>query len=236
MIRGGLVAVWVGIAATASCFGTPRTTLPDGDTSNARCGDGKVNGSEVCDNGGAGTTSLGECNPECSGYFQKKLIYETVGFHSGKLGGPSGADSICQAEFGSRWKALIVGGGRRATLTPNTGDGQVDWVVQKYTHYYNGRDEFTWRTDGSALLGVSDKQRLNLYADAFFELVFYPWGGYDDGWVEVARNLEPGLQSGTCLGWSSDVGSEPGTFALSDLRMGRQEPCSGTQPLLCVEQ
>jgi hypothetical protein len=223
-----------GGANSANAYG--RGLCTDACKTAPYCGDGKTNGAETCDGGGSGSTDLGACNPECSGYFQKKVIRETAMYYSGKLGGPHGADLICQTELGAGWKALLVGGGRRATMTPNKGDGQLDWVVRKFTHYYNINNELVWRTDGAALLGVTNGQRLNVYADAFLDLSFYPWGGYDDGWVEVPRNVEIGKQSGTCLGWTSEDSAEPGTFATVGLKMGRQEFCGGAQPLLCIEQ
>lgn len=207
-----------------------------GGTVPGRCGDGQKDATEVCDGGGSGSTALGSCNPECTGFYEKKFIRETRERYSGNLGGPAGADTICRAEFGSGWKALLVGGGRRATVAPAKGDGQLDWVVRKYTHYYNENDELVWRTDDVALLGVRAGQRMNLYADAFFRLDFYPWGGFDSNWVEVPRSDVVGADSGTCAGWSTIAVNEIGTFPLPDLTMGRTEPCGGSAPLLCVQQ
>src|SRR5262249_32016458 len=86
------------------------------------CGDNFVNGPEVCDSGGSGLTDLGACTPECSGYYEKKIGRLSNNMYSTDLGGITGADAKCVAEFGSRWKALIVGGARRATTTPFKGD------------------------------------------------------------------------------------------------------------------
>jgi hypothetical protein len=68
-------------------------------------------------------------------------------FYSTNLGGIAGADSKCQAECGAGWKAMLVGGTRRATVTPYVGDEQLDWVIAKYTHHYNVHDQLIWRTD-----------------------------------------------------------------------------------------
>jgi hypothetical protein len=194
-----------------------------------------VNGPEKCDGGATGSTALGACNPECSGFYEKKLLRITQGGYSGNLGGPQGADQICQAAIGNGWKALIVGGGRRATVTPLKGDAQNDWVIRKYTYYYNDSDQFVWRTDSVALLGVRDGQRMNLYADAFDgSSGKYPWGGYDNNWVEVPENDTAGTEAGTCYGWTTVVAN--GTFPLADLTMGRYEPCTSAVPLLCVQQ
>ncbi len=55
-------------------------------------------------------------------------------------------------------KALLVGATRRATVAPFAGDQQLDWVIRKYTYYYNSNNQLLWRTDGIALLGVRDGQ------------------------------------------------------------------------------
>lgn len=120
-------------------------------------------------------------------------------------------------------------------MTPAKGDGQSDWVLKKFTYYYNINNELLWRTDDVALLGVRAGQRTNIYADVVIRRDFYPWGGFDSNWVEVPRNDTIGQESGTCLGWTSESGGN-GTFALGDLTVGRQEPCGGTQPLLCAQQ
>jgi hypothetical protein len=195
------------------------------------CGDGVRAGSETCD-AAAGSTELGACNPECSGFYEKKLIRQTPQGYPGNLGGPSGADQICQRDLGgSGWKALIVGGGRRATTTPLRGDGQADWVIKKYTHYFNGAGQFLWRTDDIALLGVRDNRRMNIYAKAF-EL--YPWGGYDTDWTTQPEQADSA--GGTCQGWSSSDFANAGSFPLDDLTRGAGEPCDRPMPLLCVEQ
>ena len=61
------------------------------------------------------------------------------------LNGISGADVICTTEAGgSPSKALLVDESgcsgqpcRRASVTPNVGDGQVDWPLMPSTTYYN---------------------------------------------------------------------------------------------------
>jgi hypothetical protein len=154
-----------GAANKAGAYGKGLCTS---DCKNAPyCGDATRNGPEVCDNGGTGATDLGACNPECSGYYEKKVIKPTNQFYSTNMGGPAGADGICQGEFGPGWKALLVGGSRRATVTPLKGDGATDWVIQKYTYYYNLSGQMLWRTDDIPLLGVHAGQRQAIYADVF---------------------------------------------------------------------
>lgn len=197
------------------------------------CGDGFKNGDEACDGQGSSSTELGACNPECSGFYEKKYIRITSEFYPTDLGGVSGADSKCVAEFGNGWKALLVGATRRATVAPLTGDGQLDWVIHKYTHYFSVTDELIWRTDEVALLGVRNGARLNLYSPVFELSGTYPWGGYGSDW----RTLDGLEYQGTCRSWSSNSESDGyGSFVTDDLATAASEPCGRQGKLLCVQQ
>lgn len=203
-----------------------------------KCGDGRKSGAEKCDDTSIGKTDLGSCAPDCSGEYSKKFIRHTQEAYRGNLGGPAGADKLCQAKFGANYKALIVGGGRRATVTPRKGDGQTDWVLRRWAHYHNQNDQLLWRTDDVALLGIRDGQRQNLFAGAWpeTEAYDYPWAGFDENWVTVAENYTANEPTGTCAGWTTDAPNTFGTFPMVDLRNGSFEPCGSAQPLLCVEQ
>ena len=193
------------------------------------CGDGTRNGDELCDDGQAATTAIGACTPECTGFYVRKTIKHTAMAYSSNLGGIAGADRKCENEFGPGHKALIVGGSRRATLTPLLGDGQTDWVIRKYTHYYNARNELVWRTDDLALLGVRNGSRVELLANGFYPQLGYPWSGYATDWTTIP---EQGY-GGTCRGWTFAQDTGYGSFVLPDLRAGAGEPCgrSRTSPL-----
>lgn len=207
-----------------------------------KCGDGFVQAGEGCDDGPNFKVELDACAPDCSWRYEKKYIYPSStffgggsgGFYKGNLGGPAGADAICQglatnARLLSTYKALIVGGNRRAALTPFNSDQAQDWVIRKYTFYYNWKKELAWRTDNTRLLGVRNGAQQNLLAEITDG---YPWGGWVDGWV-----TQPDATSnGTCKGWTSSSESDWGTFPLPSLLKGAGEPCSYQMPILCVEQ
>jgi hypothetical protein len=197
------------------------------------CGDGKKNGDEACD-GGVQSQELGSCNPECTGYYEKKFIRVTFNtYPAGELGGIVGADAKCELELGAGWKALIVGGGRRATVTPLKGDGAKDWVLQKYTHYFSYyEDKLLWRTDELPLLGVRDGKRVNVYAAAFAS-ADYPSSGWASDWTTLPDDAAK--YQGTCAGWTS-TSAGWATFTRADLTQGQSESCSTAMPLLCVEQ
>ena len=205
-----------------------RCTLPPA------CGDGIVNGNEVCDPGALGSTELGACNPECTGFYSRKTIRRSVGIYGTNLGGIAGADSICATDFGSGWKALLVGGSRRATVTPFVGDGQQDWVLQRYTYYFNEENQLIWRTDTVPLLGASGARQQPLLArmfDPFSEPGgVYPWSGYDVDWTTAPN--------GTCEGWTSTDRDVTGFVVTEVLTSAVGEFCDETPYafILCVEQ
>jgi len=198
------------------------------------CGDRRRNGLEACDDGGTGATDQGACNPECTGFYEKKFIRLSVNEYATGLGGPTGADQKCQLEFDGSYKALVVGGGRRATVTPFVGDGQQDWVIRKYTHYYNALDDLVWRTDDVALLGVRDGGRQDLYAIPFGDME-YPWGGWNSDWTTLQDVDAPGMFEGTCNGWTSNLEGW-GSFVFNDLTLAASEPCGRSSHVICVQQ
>jgi cysteine-rich repeat protein len=199
------------------------------------CGDGRKSAAETCDDGDVESQELGACNPECTGYYEKKFVRQTFNtYPAGALGGIAGADAKCVLEFGVGWKALLVGGGRRATVTPFIGDGAKDWVVKKYTHYFSYfESKLLWRTDELPLLGVRDGKRVNLYAVAFGGTGNYPWSGWADDWTTLPDNES--LYLGTCAAWTS-TSAGWATFTTPNLLKSQSESCSTGSFLLCVEQ
>lgn len=197
------------------------------------CGDGIVNGNEICDAGGAGSTELGSCNPECTGFYAKKFLRQSVdSYRAIDLGGISGADAICRGDFGAGWKALLTGGPRRATVAPLVGDGQLDWVIHRYTHYFNAQNQLVWRTDGVPLLGVSGGQRQNVFAPSYdYSVSDYIWSGYANDWTTLPDNR-------TCQGWTVSGSTLAASFTDPSLAGSiASELCNGSSYyLLCVEQ
>ena len=221
----------LGAANSAAAYGPGKCT--DKCKEAPFCGDSKKNGTEVCDEGGT-SVDLGACNPECSGYFEKKYIRITSSTYiAGGLGGIAGADAKCVAAFGAGWKALLVGGSRRATTTPYLGDGAKDWVLKKYTYYYSYyADALVWRTDAVALLGVRDGKRVNVYADTFLGGGSYPWSGWNTDWTTLPDSA---TEASTCSAWTSQ-GAGWAAFCFPNLTFAASEDCATGAPLLCVEQ
>ncbi len=201
------------------------------------CGDKIRNEKETCDNGGTQSTALGDCNWECTGFYEKKYIRQTPdnSGYSTNLGGISGADAKCVQVWGAGYKALLVGATRRATVTPFKGDQQLDWVTQKYRYYYNNDNQLIWRTDDVSLIGVRDGQRLDVYADAFPSGGQYPWSGYAADWTTYDDNNSATTHQGTCNSWTSST-TGVGSFVLPDLRPSATELCGASSFILCVQQ
>src|SRR5690606_18339658 len=125
-------------------------------------------------------------------------------------GGVQGADAHCHATFGeedeTQWKALLAGGGRRASVAPNAGDEQLDWVLQPYAEYYNWEGRLIWATDATPLLGVDGGVRVDLLAPLFDAGSFdYPWTGLMEDWTTAI--------GGTCEGWTVPSMEIAGAFA-----------------------
>ena len=219
----------------------PNAYGPDLCTSQCKaapyCGDGVRQAAEVCDRGTSASTDLGACNPECTGFYEKKWIKATPDNtrYSTNLGGIAGADAKCHTWFGDGYKALLVGATRRATVTPFRGDFQLDWVIAKYRHYYNLQNELIWRTDAVALLGVRDGKRQNAYANVYPASGSYPWSGYAADWTTYDDRVSATTYQGTCDSWTSDT-SGWGSFVAPDLSPSASELCGASSFILCVEQ
>jgi hypothetical protein len=200
------------------------------------CGDSRVEGTEFCDDGQNLGTAVGDCAPDCSSLVvQKKIVQNAVGVSPdfGKDGSGSvvaNVDRHCPTGY----KALFADGVHRiATMTPNVGDGQKDWVLRPWTRYVTEAGLPIWLTNKSALLGVMDGKFQGLtnalVTDRFSitgmkaDWTVLPAGSNCDNWTNLSANLE--------IGWSSrkDANFLQGT----DLVL---YPCSSTYRVVCVEQ
>jgi hypothetical protein len=209
------------------------------------CMDGVKNGTESDNDcggvscpkcgGGRGCGAPTDCvSANCTG--QKcayRIFYTQAQTTGGTIGGVPGADTICQFDgrkpTGGTWRALIVdenGGARRASLSANAGDGQINWVLKANTSYARAAD--------SALIMTTNAQKLFAIQNgqlgaSFGNVVTNWWGGMSVDWTTAA----------TCGGWTDDLGM--GEYGKLDqvnsqaLDFGAQS-CAFTYRLLCVEQ
>ena len=200
-----------------------------------RCGDGTVNGPEVCDRGPSNGTGLGACNPECSGTVQQKYIYVYPTRTAPNFGGTAGADALCAGAFGTGYRAMLADGVNRvASLSPMTGDGQVNWTLARYTQYINVDGNVVWTTDASALLGVQAGVASSLTN---------PIAATDDGWGSWTGLNSNWTSGDNCVHWSSNLSTDFGNSVSNiEVDVGRTFPnnggisnCSWTRRLFCVE-
>jgi len=113
-------------------------------------------------------------------------------------------DGICIGEHGDNFRALFAfGDARVASVTPNTGDGQVDWVLAADTIYVNVNGDLVWTTDDAALLGVSDGTASSLINPIFDESYRAIRTGMESDWTTLSS-------ADDCDGWtiSNNTGSE----------------------------
>ncbi len=156
----------------------------------------------------------------------------------GSLGSVAGADARCMSDSGkpsgsSTFKALLVdetgcSGNpcRRASITSNAGDGQIDWVLQPNTNYF--------RFDGTTPIMTTNANGL------------FVFGTLTNSWTTTAVTGISGM-SGTwttftnvnCTSYSSTGGNvttaqytQTGTGSISNATL----TCAGSYNLLCIEQ
>ncbi|MCW7461588.1 DUF1554 domain-containing protein [Leptospira limi] len=124
-----------------------------------------------------------------------KIIFITSVGRLGTLGGISGADNICQSEancpVGKICKAMLgdsFNSLRRASVTANVGDGQIDWVLKPFASYYRSN-----RTD---LIGTTTSASLFT-----FNLTFAISGSSSTAWTGLSSDWTNNVNS--CTGWTS---------------------------------
>ncbi|PJZ46557.1 DUF1554 domain-containing protein [Leptospira brenneri] len=161
----------------------------------------------------------------------EKHLFLNANTTKGNLGGISGADATCSSDpncpLGSQCKAMLVtdSGIRRATVTGNLGDGQVDWVLKPFTSYY--------RSDNITLIGSTNAVSL---------LIFPLQAGIDSAsvttWTGMGSSWDS--QPDHCSNWGNSisgngvVGDSISTSAsvLSNLNVG----CTSDLKFYCAEQ
>lgn len=121
------------------------------------CGDGEVSGDEVCDDGTNAGETAGDCAPDCSVVVVERIIRLSQVPVNSNFGGVPNPVVYADAQCDPGFTALFVDGTNRvASVTPYTGDGQVDWVLQPWTEYVNSDGQRIWTTTDLRLLGVDD--------------------------------------------------------------------------------
>jgi hypothetical protein len=217
---------------------TDSTTEPP-----AECGNGVVEDGENCDDGVNAGADVGDCAPDCSTEVEIREIVLSSELFTGDLAGAGPGSVIENADDGCPfgYRAMFADGADRiASVTANTGDGQVDWVLRPWTAYVNEDGDLLAITDAAALLGVHDGVFANLTNAIDPGNNGGTWTGLNQDWTAMPANEN-------CNNWTNATNSyqmmqgisgqvTPGFLRQSqDFTYG----CSDqgfTRPLYCAEE
>ncbi|TGM61540.1 DUF1554 domain-containing protein [Leptospira vanthielii] len=163
------------------------------------------------------------------------IIFITQNGYPANIGKASNFDSSCQSDpnypGSGNFKAMVVDGiSRRASITSNLGDGQIDWVFKANQAYI--------RPNGIAI-ETSNANGL------FTSIISTPitttssdhWTGLESDWTTYLNG------DGACLKWTTNFSGELGvagdayTQDILTLTRGKGlQQCSINRELVCVEQ
>ncbi|GEM_PF-2048037 len=197
-------------AEVSTSLSTEDTNGDTGETSGTSgatpvCGDAIIQEGEGCDDGTNAGSELGDCAPDCSKVVVQRLIRLSA---TASVTGDMDGDIITtgDAACGANYKAMVVSGLIRiASINAFAGDGQKDWVLQPWTRYVNNDAELVWRTDGTALLGVTEGAWSDLLAPVTKTENLYVWTGLANDWTTFTS-------TDLCGGWMN-TGVTTGPFA-----------------------
>jgi hypothetical protein len=161
------------------------------------------------------------------------LTFITAATSLGAFGGVPGADNICNSDankpqaYGS-FKAFVVEATtnkRRATISADTGDGQIDWVLKASKEYR--------RADGATVIATTGSNRLFSFdlSQSFLGSATTFWTGMGTDWTSHVSN---------CAGFTNDsvgTGRYGDGGVLTSAAIGTTSACSGpAHAIFCIEQ
>lgn len=232
------------VDASSSEGASSSGSLGDGSTSGSpasECGNGDIEAGEVCDDGVNAGADVGDCAPDCSAVIELREIISSAASFSPNLAALGGGTIIenLDAECPFGYRAMFSDGDARiASLTPNMGDGQVDWVLAPWRGYVNGDGDLLAITDGAALLGVRDGVFSDLAQAIEPGDLGGRWTGLNQDWTALESNEN-------CNNWTNATANYQmmtGIPSAVDEGFLRQSPdytypCNNAQrPVYCVEQ
>ncbi|TGK79139.1 DUF1554 domain-containing protein [Leptospira noumeaensis] len=126
------------------------------------------------------------------------------------------------------YKAMVVDGvTRRASLSANIGDGQIDWIFAPNRTYYQTAGTIGTTSSGGLFISTLTNT---------FSVNSKYWTGLNTNWTTNVSN--------TCNLWTSNLGTYNGVMGqgnstvIADITAGwTPDPCNlSNQQLICVEQ
>jgi len=169
---------------------------------------------------------------ESAGGINGLFMFITADSFTANVGSIAGADTKCNADSArpraTSYKAMLanVAGDRRASQSPEIGDGQIDWVLRPSTNYYRSDGAFIVTSSPERLI----KTQLQVPTDATGSRLY--WTGIQSDWV---------VSGNDCTGWTNDgVGPSGalgnGNSTTSGAIASGSQGCEQLAHLLCVEQ
>lgn len=179
-----------------------------------------------------GSASLTASTQTFSNRDYRRIIFSTtINTHvGGSLGGVAGADSLCNSDSGKpintgAYKAMIATGTiRRASLSANLGDGQIDWVFLPNQLYVrpSGLTVITTNANGIFVFGT--------LTNSIGTSVNLTWTGLNENWTTAG---------GCGTNWNdTGVFGRYGNDDRVDFTVlnGGNTICSSPGRLVCVQQ
>lgn len=156
-------------------------------------------------------------------------VYTTTSDISmGSLGSLAGADAVCNTNSakpaGGVFRALMSAPGVRiASVTPDAGDGQLDWVLKPNRKYYRATDDvLIQETNSVGLFPLPLTRPISASSGN-------AWTGLTPAW----------LQGGHCTNWSSIGGTGSAAYleaSTTDAISAMALTCVSSASLICVER
>ncbi len=138
-------------------------------------------------------------------------------------GGVSAADSLCNSDANRGtgiYKALLVDGSSRiATVTANTGDGQVNWVLYPNKTYARTDGVVVFITGSNSLPG-------SFTGDAIAPTTTHYWTGFSSNY-----------QTGThCSAWTTGAAGSNANYGMTASLSVGTDTCNTLNGIYCVQQ
>ncbi|TGL88763.1 DUF1554 domain-containing protein [Leptospira congkakensis] len=209
------------ILTTGSSYAVMITNQPIGLFCTITNGVGLVKDSDITS---INITCAMSCNP-C------KIFLSNSGYPPNP-GSAANFDAYCSTDSNypgtGTYKAMVVDGvTRRASVSANVGDGQIDWIFAPNRTYYQTAGTIGTTSSGGLFISTLTNT---------FSVNSKYWTGLNSNWTTNASN--------TCNLWTSNLGTYNGVMgqgnstAIADITAGwTPDPCNfSNQQLICVEQ
>ncbi|TGM74037.1 DUF1554 domain-containing protein [Leptospira mtsangambouensis] len=161
------------------------------------------------------------------------IIFITQNAYPANVGKASNFDSSCHSDpnypGSGNYKAMVVDGlSRRASITQNVGDGQIDWVFKANQAYIRPNGINIETSNANGLFTTSLSTPITTVSSDHWTGLNFDWTSYLDG---------------ACLKWTTNASYELGvagdayTQDILTLTAGKGlQNCSVNRELVCVEQ